>query len=131
MNPTSAAAQRTQEPPLREIRYAPVSVAHQTRPDGTHILRSRDPLAAHESSMARLFRATVERAPASTFLAERGGGGDWRKLTYADARGNADRVAQALVDRGLSAERPVMVLSGNAIEHGVLKLACFTAGIPI
>src|SRR5262249_19672202 len=39
--------------------------------------------------------------------------------------------AQALLERGLSAERPVMILSGNAIDHALLMLACFTAAVPV
>ena len=36
----------------------------------------------------------------------------------------------ALVARGLSAERPVMILSGNSIDHALLMLGCYTAGVP-
>src|SRR5215207_8483252 len=126
---TQATAQRPAGPPLRAIRYAPVSVACEARPDGGAVLRSREPLGQYDTSVARLFRAAVERRPDHPFLAERDGSGSWCKLTYGEARPQAERVAQALIDRGLSAERPVMVLSGNAIEHGIVNLACFTAGI--
>jgi feruloyl-CoA synthase len=130
--PTQGTARRAEdEPPLRAIRYAPVSVARETRPDGGCVLRSREPLAPYDTSVARLFRAAVERRPDHPFLAERDGSGAWRTLTYGEARPRVDNVAQALLARGLSAERPVMVLSGNAIEHGIVKLACFTAGIPV
>jgi len=129
---TQAAMQRrAAQPALRAIRYAPVSVACEPRPGGGYVLRSREPLAPYDTSVARLFRAAVERRPDHPFLAEREGSGGWRKLSYGEARAHADRIAQALLDRGLSAERPVMVLSGNAIEHGLVTLACFTAGIPI
>ncbi len=132
MSPSSqATAQRPAGPPLRAIRYAPVSVACEPRPDGGTVLRSREPLGQYDTSVARLFRAAVERRPDHPFLAERDGSGSWRQLTYGEARPRAERVAQALIDRGLSAERPVMVLSGNAIEHGIVNLACFTAGIPV
>src|SRR4029078_7286205 len=40
------------------------------------------------------------------------------------------RIAQALLDRGLSEERPIVILSGNGIEHGLLALAAMYAGIP-
>jgi feruloyl-CoA synthase len=131
MGKTERRAEQPAQPPLRAIRYAPVSVACERRPDGGTMLRSRAPLEAYDASVARLFRAAVERRPDHPFLAERDGNGAWRKLTYGEARAQADRVAQALIERGLSAERPVMVLSGNAIEHGIVTLACFTAGIPV
>ena len=52
-------------------------------------------------------------------------------MSYAEARGQVDALAQALIERGLSPERPVMILSGNAIDHGLLMLAGFTAGVPV
>jgi feruloyl-CoA synthase len=128
--PPQAAVQRATEPPLRDIAYMPVAVDRENGPEGGYLLRSRIPLAPHESSLAQLFRAAVERRASQPFLAERDGSG-WRTLTYAEARKQADGLAQALIERGLSAERPVMVLSGNSIEHGMIKLACFTAGIPV
>src|SRR5262249_35134621 len=69
------------------------------------------------------------RAPGRVFLAQRGPDG-WIELTYAQARDRARRVAQALIDRGLSAERPVAVLSGNDIEHALIQLGALYAGIP-
>jgi hypothetical protein len=38
-------------------------------------------------------------------------------------RGAGRRARAALIERGLSAERPVMILSGNAIDHALLMLA--------
>ena len=37
---------------------------------------------------------------------------------------------QALLDRGLNAARPVVVLSENTIEHALLALGCIYAGVP-
>ncbi len=82
-------------------------------------------------SLARLFRAAVERNPAGLFLAERDAGGGWRKLTYEQARPLVDALAQSLVERGLCAERPIMILSGNGIDHALLTLAGHTAAIPV
>ena len=88
-------------------------------------------LKPYEPSLVALFRSAVERTPDRLFIAERDASGAWAGLTYAQARRKVDAVAQALLDRGLSPERPVMALSGNAVEHAVLMLACYTAGIPI
>ena len=70
-----------------------------------------------------------------TFLARRarladGSTGDWVHLTYAQAWHNARRIAQALLDRQLSAERPVAILSENDLEHAQLALGCLLAGVP-
>ncbi len=54
-----------------------------------------------------------------------------RAISFGEARAQADALAQSFLDLGLNAQRPVMVLSGNSIEHLVVMLACFTAGIPV
>src|SRR5215470_16418145 len=117
--------------PLRPIAYGAPRIVCDKAADGSLRLRSADPLAPHDPSLARLFRTAVERHPDRTFLAERQAGGDWRRLTYAGARGLVDALAQGLIERGLSAERPVMILSGNGIDHALLTLAGHTAGIPV
>jgi feruloyl-CoA synthase len=65
-----------------------------------------------------------------TFLAQRDGRGQWRNVTYAETQYFARRVGQALLNRGLSVERPVVILSGNDIEHALLGLGAMYAGIP-
>ena len=116
--------------PVRPISYADVDVVREARPDGSIVLRAAAPLKPHDPSLARLFRAAVEAAPTRTFLAERAGDG-WRKVTYAQARASVDRLAQALIERNLSPERPVLILSGNSVDHALLMLAGFTAGVPV
>src|SRR5499427_5241640 len=117
-------------PPFRPIDFAPVDIACDTMPGGGYRLRSRSPLAPHDPSLGRMFRAAVEAQPDRVFLAERTGDG-WRTLTYAACRRIVDAIAAAFIERGLSAQRPVMVLSGNSIDHALLMLAAYTAGVPI
>ena len=117
--------------PLRPIAYAVPRIVHERADDGSLRCRSSEALAPHHPSLARLFRAAVERKPDGLFLAERAGGGDWRKLTYARRAPIVDALAQSLLERGLSAERPIMILSGNSIDHALLTLAGHTAGIPV
>ena len=69
--------------------------------------------------------------PARDFLAERDASGAWRRLTYAEASRQADAVAQALVDRGCGPERPLMILSGNGIDHALLTFGAYVAGVPV
>src|SRR5262252_2636474 len=116
--------------PFRPIAYAPPDIRAERAADGSLLIRSATPLSSHDPSLARMFRAAVAAQPARTFLAERAGDG-WRTVTYAQARASVDALAQALIDRGLSAERPVMILSANAIDHALLMLAGFTAGVPV
>ncbi len=117
--------------PLRPIRYASPAIVREKSPDGSVRLYSSTPLQAYDPSLARLFRAAVAAAPGRTFLAERSPDGNWRRVSYEQARGLVDALATALIARGLSAERPVMILSGNAVDHALLMLAGHTAGIPV
>jgi feruloyl-CoA synthase len=116
--------------PLRPIAYAAPSIVCESIA-GALRYRSTQPLAPHDHSLARLFRAAVERNPNGLFLAERVPDGPWRKLIYSAARTKVDALAQGLIERGLSAQRPVMVLSGNSVAHALLTLACLTAGVPV
>jgi feruloyl-CoA synthase len=71
-----------------------------------------------------------DHAPHRTFLAERGPDGAWRRLTFRAARDTARKIGQAIVDRGLSADRPIAILSGNDIEHALLGMGAMYAGVP-
>jgi feruloyl-CoA synthase len=118
-------------PPFKPINFAAADVACESTPDGGYRIRSRTPLQPTTPNLARLFRRAVERQPGRLFLAERDANGAWQGVTYEQARTRVDSLAQALLDRGLSAERPVMILSGNSIDHALLMLAGYTAGVPV
>ena len=64
-------------------------------------------------------------------LAWRGAAGGFDTLTYGDAFSAVQRIGQALIGRGLSADRPVAILSGNDREHALLALAAQHVGIPV
>jgi feruloyl-CoA synthase len=119
------------EPPAhRPIAFAPVDLTSEPTVGGGLRLSARMPLSLHDPSLGRMFRAAVQAQPDRVFLAERAGDG-WRTLTYGACRPLVDGIAAAFIERGLSAERPVMVLSGNGIDHALLMLAAYTAGVPI
>lgn len=69
----------------------------------------------------------TRRSPPSP---NRGGGGDWRRISYAHALHSARCIAQGLIDLSLLAERPVAILSDNDLEHLLLSLGAMLAGIP-
>jgi feruloyl-CoA synthase len=114
----------------RPIAFAPARASRTVDPDGTIRIVCETALGTYDPSLARLFRSAVEAQPARTFLAERAGD-TWRKLIYEQARPAVDALAAALIERGLSAQRPLMILSANAIDHALLMLAGYTAGIPV
>ena len=113
----------------RSIRVAPAAVVAERR-GGALYLRSPHALGAYPRTMTERLDHWAAQAPERVFLAQRAADGPWLHLTYAQARKRARRVAAALLERGLSAERPLAVLSGNDIEHALAELAAMYIGVP-
>lgn len=116
--------------PVRQVGFPPADVESTYRPDGSLVVRPLHPLGPYPDKLTERLDHWAAHAPDRVFLAERDRNGAWRKATYAQMRASARNVAQALLDRPLSADRPIAILSGNDIEHAVLGLAAMYAGIP-
>ena len=113
----------------RNVRLARQTVVAERRA-GNVYLRAPDPLPAYPRKLTERLDHWAAHAPERVFLAQRGPDGAWLRLTYAQARSRARRVAQALIERRLSAERPVAVLSGNDFAHALIELGALYAGVP-
>ncbi|TMH32301.1 MAG: feruloyl-CoA synthase [Betaproteobacteria bacterium] len=112
-----------------KLRLAPARVELERR-GGNIYLRSPQKLAPFARCVTEWLVRWSDKAPERTFLAERKGDG-WRKLTYREAYGAVRRISQALLDLGLSAERPVAILSDNGVDHALLALGAMHVGIPV
>ena len=115
---------------FRKIALGPASVT--VRPDGRGGWHLQSParLKPYPRRLTeRLLKYSAE-APERTFVAKRVRSGDWRRISYAQALDQARRIGQALLDRGLSAERPLMILSENDLEQAMLALAALHVGVP-
>jgi len=133
MASTPQATRAHEEPvkaPIRAIDFAPARVEQVELTNGSKLIRSAIPLGNFDPNLAKMFRAAVETASSHTFLAERSGSG-WRKISYEETRTQVDRIAASLIERGLSLDRPLMILSGNSISHALLMLAGISAGVPV
>src|SRR6266404_1051967 len=111
-----------------KLRLAPATVQVERR-DGNIYLRSPQKLAPYARCVTEWLVQWSDKAPERTFLAERKGEG-WRKLSYRETYGAVRRIAQALLDLNLGAERPVAILSDNSIDHALLALGAMHVGIP-
>ncbi|MDO9712755.1 AMP-binding protein [Paracraurococcus lichenis] len=99
-------------------------------PSGACIARSSEPLGEYiPHILSHLFR-WADQAPDRPFLQERAGG-TWRGVTYAETASCVRRIGGALLAKGLGPERPVVVLSGNSVDHGLLALAAQLVGVPL
>ncbi len=99
------------------------------RPDGVRLLSSRTPLGEHATSVGEWLKEWAQTAPDRTLVAERDGEA-WAPLSYGEAWLTARSIGQALLDRGLGPDRPLVVLSGPSIAHAQLMLAAHLVGVP-
>ena len=121
---------RSSAAPLRPVRLGPADFTLDRRADGTILIRSPHPLGNYPDKITQRLEHWAQAAPERIFIAQRATSGEWRTLTYSDTLAQVRGIAQVLLQRKLSAERPIAVLSGNDIEHALLGLAAMFAGIP-
>ena len=107
-----------------------VEAVAEQRPDGSLVLRSTEPLRWFPDRMTDCLAQWAAEAPDRTLVARRGADGQWVRVSFAQMLQRAQSVGQALLDLGLSVERPLAILSENDIEHLTLALGAMWAGIP-
>jgi feruloyl-CoA synthase len=117
-------------PPLRPVKLGSPDVMVEHRHDGAMLLRSPLKLPPHPQKLTERLVYWAEAAPERIFIAQRDATGGWRSLTYAQTLTAVRTIATALLQRDLSPERPIAILSGNDIEHALLGLAAMHVGIP-
>ena len=112
-------------------RFRDVTVDMRCDPDGVIRLLAKEQLRPYPDRFHDHLSHWSKECPARTFLAERRPGYDgWVSISYAETAEQVQLVAQALAQRDLGPQRPVLILSGNAIEHQLLALAAMNAGVP-
>jgi feruloyl-CoA synthase len=116
--------------PIRPVKLGPADVVVERSDDGVILMRSPHPLPPYARTLSERLKHWAKVAPERIFLAQRDTAGGWRTMSYAQTLAAVRAVAAALLKRGLSAERPVAILSGNDIEHALLGLAAMHVGIP-
>ena len=122
-------------PQFRPLRFGVTRVTLRDGAPGTHYLKADQDLQAFPDRLTDRLQHWAHIKPTQTLFARRvkladGSLGDWRHVTYAEAWHTARNIAQGLLNRGLNAERPVVILSENSLEHALLALGCLVAGVP-
>jgi feruloyl-CoA synthase len=126
---------RMSSPQFRPLRFGVTRVTLQDGVPGTHYLKADQELQAFPDRLTDRLQHWAHHKPDQSLFARRvkladGSLGDWRHVTYAQAWRTARNIAQGLINRGLNAERPVVILSENSLEHALLALGCMVAGVP-
>ncbi len=119
-------------PPFKPLPFKLPDLSVERRPDGTILLRSNHQPGPSARSMGHMFAQRALQYPDRFLIRQRyPADGPWRGYTYRQAKQAADSIAQWLVEADFGPKDPVMVLSGNSLEHALLMLGCYTAGVPI
>ena len=119
-------------PPFKPLPMKGPDVAVERRADGSILLRSNHRPGEGPRSIAHLLQQRAQAHPDRPWMKQRAPQhGPWRQVTYGEALRAAESIAQWLLDRGLTPDDAVMVLSTNSIEHALITLGCYTAGVPV
>ncbi|MFC0284030.1 AMP-binding protein [Camelimonas abortus] len=118
-------------PPFHKLNFMPRDIELERRADGTMVMRQRIPLKPYEKHIPYFLEKWAQETPDALWLAQRRGPNrEWLKVTYGEAKRRVDSLTQALLNLGLDSERPVMILSGNSIEHALMTQAAMQARLP-
>lgn len=100
------------------------------RSDGTMLLRPRASIATYPPRLTDKLVEWAGRTPDATLVARRNRDGEWERLSYGQMLSHVQRLAAGLATYNLSADKPILILSGNSIEHLTLSLAAMWIGVP-
>src|SRR5688500_20325447 len=115
----------------RIMKFARAQVERDERADGSVLRSIPQKLAPYARCVTEWPVHWSDGSPERVFLAERNTPETWKKTTYREAYGAVRRIGQALLDRGLGAEKPLAILSDNSVEHALLALGAMHVGVPV
>ena len=114
----------------RSVKLWSPHLAWEERANGEYIIWREDQLGPYPSRLNERLIHWASVAPDRVWMADRQGTGPWHTVTYARALDQVRRIGTFLLAAGLSAERPLVILSENSIEHALMALGAQHAGIP-
>ncbi len=128
-------------PPFRPLPYRGPDIEVRRGENGAVYLTSRSPMGAQPRSIPHALDDRAAIHPERAWLKQRlpnpnpagpgqAGLGPWREVTYGEAAKITRSLAQALLDRGLGPDAPLLILSGNSIEHALMSLAAQRISAP-
>lgn len=113
----------------RASEYTKHAVSREDRADGSILLRSTHPLGPVTEKTGVWLHDWAQKTPDHTFIAERSGAG-WRAESYSATLDKIRGLAAGLLARGMGADTPIIIMSGNGVDHGLLSLAAQYVGVP-
>ena len=116
---------------VRRVRMRTSGATLHAREGGVSLIKPDEALRSYPKVLTDRIAHWAHVSPERICIAKRGADQQWRTLTYRQVFDSVRRLGQALLDRGLSAERPVAILSENDLEHFLLTYAGQHVGIPV
>jgi feruloyl-CoA synthase len=111
--------------------FATPRIVAEHRADGSIWLRSITKLEPHARCIGDWLEHWARQNPHRIFLGERSSpDAPWSTVSYGDALAQVRSVAAWILAQGMSAQRPLVILSDNSIEHALLALAAMHVGVP-
>ena len=102
----------------------------ETRPDGTVLVQQKAVMGPYPRCMTERFLHWAKVEPDRLWMAERGADGEWVRVTYGQGAAAIQAIGAALLSRGVSLDRPLLILSGNSLAHAMMALGAQHVGIP-
>src|ERR1700709_116465 len=116
----------------RETLFATPDIVAERRADGSIWLKSMTPLQPAERCIGDWLEHWARHTPERIFLGERSSvDAPWTTITYKDALRQVRSAGAWLLSQRMSAERPLVILSDNSIEHALLALGAMHVGVPV
>ena len=121
-------------PPFRKVDFVETRVNVERRDDGSIVLENPHPMGDPAANVIEPLKKWAAEAPDRVWLAKRRAPepgqefGEWETVTYAQAYDRVRRIAQALIDRGVGPCKPLMILSGNSLEHAMMTYGAMATG---
>ena len=115
---------------IRDVDLGVDDIMWETRPDGAILVWQKDPLPDHALTISHRIHHWAETAPDRIWMAERGDDDAWVEVTFSQMLARIRSIAETLLAMGLDLHRPLVILSGNSVAHGLMALGAQYAGIP-
>jgi feruloyl-CoA synthase len=99
--------------------------------DGSTRLRCDLAATPNYAHVLDLLLQRAQQVPERAVIAQRGGDDRWQRISYAALEERSNRVASYLLEAQCGPHTPLLILSGNSIEHAVMLLGAMKARVPV
>jgi feruloyl-CoA synthase len=118
--------------PLLELQtFARPDIELERHDNGSIVLRARRSPGDTEPSISAVLTRRATEHPDRLLAAQRDADDRWVTLSYGEVERSARALAGAFTQLGLGPGKPLMILSGNSLEHLLVSLGAYAAQVPV